>query len=456
VPASPRLILLSVAPLLFAAAIFILGNGLFGTLLAVRMDLEGYAVDRIGLILACYSVSFVVGTRAVPPLVERVGHIRTFAALAAVAATTALLHALVPGEIAWAALRAVTGICMAGLYTIVESWLNARATNAVRGTVTSAYMAVNFLAYGGAQLLLPLMDPTGFQLFSLVAILVAISLVPLALARVETPPQIVAERLGLRRLIAISPLGVAGCFAAGLINGAFTALGPFYARTVEDSVDWIASFMALAVISGFVLQYPLGRLSDRFDRRTVLLCLTAALGVAALAAWAVADVSRQGLVVLICLYGGLSYTIYPISLTHANDYIPEGGLVGAAAGLLMVFGIGSVLGPILASQAMTPLGAGGLFVHIAVVSAALAVFTVVRMRRREALPPAEQSPFVAVPLTTAEAVTLDPRSEPLPEDGEAGGDGDGGGDDRQLAFDFAAPGGPMGAPGSGPTPDPSP
>jgi len=452
VPASPRVILLSVVPLLLSAAIFIVGNGLFGTLLAVRMDLEAFPVDRIGLILACYSVGFVAGTRVVPPLVERVGHIRAFAALAAIAATTALLHALTVGEIAWAVLRALTGLCMAGLYTIVESWLNARASNAVRGTVMSAYMAVNFLAYGGAQLLLPLMDPSGFELFSLVAILVAVSLVPLALARIEGPPRIVAARLGLRALVRISPLGVAGCFAAGLINSAFTALGPYYARTIEATVEWIATFMAIAVISGFVLQFPLGRLSDRFDRRRVMFGVTLALCLVALAAWAVSAWTvraglgtppREVLIALICLYGGLSYTIYPVSLTHANDYVPEGGLVAAAAGLLTVFGLGSVIGPVIAAAAMGPLGAGGLFAHIAVVAALLSAFIVVRMRRREALPPEAQGGFIAVPLTTPEAVTLDPRSEPLPEtDDPHDADATDAADDRQLAFDLEPPDAP--------------
>lgn len=419
-----RRILLAVVPLLVSAAIMIVGNGLFGTVLAVRMDLETFAVDRIGLILACYSIGFVAGTRASPALVGRVGHIRAFTAFAAVAAVTALVHALHVSEILWAVLRVLTGFSLACLYTIIESWLNAKSTNQVRGTVMSAYMAVNFLAYGGAQLLLPLMDPSGFQLFSLVAILVTVSLVPLALARVEAPPEIVSERLGLRELLAISPLGVAGCFAAGLVNGAFNALGPLYARGVEDTTTWIAQFMAIAVISGFVLQFPMGHLSDRYDRRTVILGLTLALTVIGLLMGVFASLGLVILIPLLALFGGISYTLYPISLTHANDYVEPHRLIAASAGLLFYFGLGSTAGPVIAAQAMRVAGNGGLFFFFAAVGGILSLFVAWRMRRRAPLPNAEQGSFVAVPQTTAEAVTLDPRSEP---------------EDLQLSFDFDAP-----------------
>jgi MFS family permease len=433
-----RPILVAVLPLLISAAIMIAGNGLFGTLLSVRMDLEAFPVDRIGLILAFYSVGFVAGTRASPIVVDRVGHIRAFTAFAAIAAVTALLHALVVDAVLWAALRMLTGFAAACLYTIIESWLNAKAPNAVRGTVMSAYMSVNFVAFGGAQLLLPTMDPAGFQLFSLVAILIACSLVPLALARVAAPPDIVSARLSLRQLIAISPLGVAGCFAAGLVNGAFSALGPLYARSLEDSTAWIAEFMAIAVISGFVLQFPMGRLSDRFDRRTVILGLTLALTVTALLMGLIGGLGSAVLIPLLALYGGISYTLYPISLTHANDYVTPDRLIAASAGLLLCFGVGSILGPIAAAQAMGVVGEAGLFFFFAAVGAILSAFVVLRMRRRAPLPNAEQGPFVAVPQTTAEAVTLDPRSDP--EEGRPGdARADEPEDDRQLAFDFDPP-----------------
>jgi MFS family permease len=404
-----RAILLAVSPLLFSAAIMIVGNGLFGTLLAVRMDLEGVGVDRIGVILACYSVGFVAGTLICPWVVGTVGHIRGFAAFAALGATTALLHAMWFDEWVWGLLRMATGFSMACLYTIIESWLNAQSPNAVRGRVMSTYMAVNYVAYGLAQLLLTAMDPASFQLFSLVAILVSLSLVPLSLTPVEMPQSRRTARLGLLRLIRISPLGVAGCFAAGLVNSGFNSLAPVYARAVDPSPDWVAAFMMTAIFAGFILQFPMGRLSDRFDRRTVILWLTFAIAAVSVAAATAGPLSMWLLLPLVALYGGLVYTLYPICLSHANDFMEPGLLVPAAAGLLLTYGVGASLGPIVAAQAMGWLGTSGLFFYSAAIGILLALFTLWRMTRRAAKPNEEQSAFVAVPQTTPVVAKLDPR-----------------------------------------------
>jgi len=223
-PSSPSLgsVLLAVAPLLFSAAIMIMGNGLFGTLIAIRMDLDGNDVGTIGLVLACYSGGFALGTLICPRIVLLVGHIRTFAAFAVIASAAALFHPLWVDPVVWAVLRFMTGISMAVLFTIIESWLNAKAVNAVRGRVMSSYMAVNYTAFGLSQPWLTVMDPAGFALFSVVAMLVSLSLVPLSLTPVETPPVIKVKRFGLRTLIAISPLGVGGCFSVGLISAWIT------------------------------------------------------------------------------------------------------------------------------------------------------------------------------------------------------------------------------------------
>ncbi len=416
-----RTLLIAVVPLLFSAAIFIAGNGLFGTLLAVRLDLEAVPVDVIGLILACYSVGWVIGTLICPAIINRVGHIRTFAAFAALATVSALLHPLVLSGMLWAALRILTGLCMASLYTILESWLNAKATDAVRGSVMGAYMAVNFLAFGIGQFLITAADPAGFQAFTLVAVLICLSLVPLTLSRVESPPEIHFERLTLHRLITISPLGLAGCLCAGLVTGAFNAMAPVYARGVDPTPGWVAQFMLMAVLGGFVLQFPMGRLSDRFDRRRVILGLTVALGAISAAIAMAGAWSVWLLGTLVVLHGGIAYTLYPISLAHASDRIAPADLVPTSAGLLLWFGVGAVAGPPLAALAMGRLGSGGLFQFFAVIGFVLAAFTAWRMARREPVPNEEQGAFVAVAQTTPEATLLDPRAE-----SEA----------AQLSFDF--------------------
>ena len=316
-----RQVFAAILPLLISLGILVLGNGLFSTLLAVRMGIEEFPVDRIGLIMAAYSVGFVLGTLRCPVVVERVGHIRAFAAFAAIAAISALVHAIVIDPIVWLLLRVVAGFCLAGLFTITESWINASSSNTVRGQVLSVYMTVNYLSYGASQSLLTVIDPGGFQIFSLVAILVALSLVPLALSRTQTPGSVGTHRLRMIEIIRISPLGVAGCIGAGLINGAFGSMAPVYVQARGGSVEDVGLFMMVAIFSGFVMQFPMGRLSDRFDRRTVFLGAIAGVSAAALSLAFADNVPNVVFAIMLGLYGGLSYSIYPIALAHANDFM---------------------------------------------------------------------------------------------------------------------------------------
>ncbi len=416
------MILSAVVPLLVSAAIMIVGNTLLGTLLAVRMDIDGVPVGRIGLTLACYSLGFVVGTLVCPKVVDGVGHIRAFAAFAAIAAAVALLHALFVEQVLWAVLRMVSGFCVACLLTITESWLNSKAPKALRGLVMSSYQVVFYLSAGSAQFLLTTMDPAGFQLFSLVAIIISLSLVPLTLAHVTSPAAIVTRRLGLRALVRLSPLGVAGCFAAGLITSAFNSMAPVYARAIDPSPDWVATFMMVAVFSGLVLQVPLGRLSDRFDRRRVILGLTVAVVAAAVGLGALGAQSTWILLPLLSLFCGLIYTLYPISFSHANDFMEPDQLVPAAAGLLLAFGAGAMIGPVAGATAMARFGNAGLFFCVAAMGLTLSLFTIYRMSRREARPNEEQGGFLVMAQTTPAVSELDPRHVP--------------GDADQLAFAF--------------------
>ncbi|MEQ9814321.1 MAG: MFS transporter [Azospirillaceae bacterium] len=421
-----RAVMLAVVPLLISALIMITGNGLFGTLLSLRMDIEGFDIGNVGLILACYALGFSVGTQVVPKLVDTVGHIRNFVAFAAVMGATALVHQLFVSEVLWAALRFVTGFSAACLFTIIESWLNAKSNNQVRGRVLAVYMAVNYIAYGGAQPLIMVTDPGGFELFAVVSFLVVLSIVPISLTRVETPPDIPSERLSFRALIRISPLGVAACMAAGMINGAVGALAPIYAREIDPSTSFIAFFMMAAIFGGFLIQVPMGRLSDRVDRRKVIIGVALGEGALALVIVLIGGFSTPILLFLLFIFGGLAYTLYPLGLTHANDFMDSRFLVPAAAGLLLCFGIGSTIGPIVASQAMGLIGRDGLFVYIAVVAALVAGFAAYRMTRRPPVSEEAKSGFVAYATVTTAGTELDPRVEEM---------------DDQLFFDFASTGG---------------
>lgn len=416
--------LLSVAALLSGVGILLLGHGLLGTLLSLRTALEGYSPQVTGLIMSSYFAGLVVGSLYCAKVVHRVGHIRAFAAFASILSVTSLTHAFIVTAPVWAILRGLSGFCMAGLLMVSESWLNARATNQTRGQVLAFYMITAYLALGLGQFLLNLSDPMRIDLFAVVSILFSLALVPVALTKAAAPQIKRPSGLGLAKLYKLSPLGVVGCIASGLLSGALFGMGPIFASGIGLSLSGVATFMGVVVLGGLIMSWPVGRLSDRFDRRTVMLGASLAVVLIALAIPATMGRSQTGLLVLACLYGGLAFPIYSLSVAHANDYIEAEDLVQASSGLLLSYGVGAALGPITAAAVMGSLGPSGLFVYSAAVTAALALFVLYRMVRRESLPLEEQGPHVVLPRTTSEAAYLDPRGE-----------------SEQAASDFAAEGG---------------
>lgn len=403
----------ALAVLLVCAFSWVHANGLLHTLLSLRLSLEGYSTAVIGPVVACYSAGFLIGTLVGAHVLRRVGHIRAFAAFAATASIVALVHPLFVDPIAWGLLRVISGFVLAGLAMTVESWIGSRATRENRGQVLSVYMTVNFIAWGGSQFLLGLYSPGGAELFTIVAILFAASLIPLSLAQVQAPPPARRSRLGLAALYRVSPLGLAGALAAGLVNSAFTGLGPVFAQGMGLSIAAVSQFMGFAILSGLVLQFPAGRLSDRFDRRKVLLSVT---GLVALAAIATASLGPAlpgwGLLAVVCVYAGLTFTLYPLAVAHTQDFVAPGDAVAASAGMLMVMGAGACVGPFLASAAMDWLGPRGLFAYTATVILCLLLFGLYRMTRRAPLPKEQQGDFVAMPGVPPVLAELDPRSEP--------------------------------------------
>lgn len=403
----------SVSALVLGATVLQIGTGLFGTFLAVRMDFEGFADITIGAVSSAYFAGFILGAALAHVPVARVGHIRSFAALAAVMCVTTLVYALLLHPLAWAAFRFMNGLALSGLFVITESWLNERADNASRGRIFSLYMIANYAALGGSQFLLPLYPVAAAEIFILVAIFYAASLLPVALSRTAAPAPYAGIHLSLRQLYRISPLGVVGCIVCGLVNSAFYALAPVFVLGVGLDATAVAQFMGVAILAGLVLQWPLGKLSDVFDRRTILVCIAGASMLLAVGIALFGD--RQFWLLLLALgYGGTAFTIYGIAVAHANDYLDPGQMVPASAGLLIAYGIGAVAGPTVAAAAMEAAGAAGLFGFIAASFAALAVFAVVRMRLRAPVPKAERVPYLSVPRTSPVVGELDPRAEPAP------------------------------------------
>jgi MFS family permease len=400
-----------ISTLLVGMGILLGGNGLLGTLLGVRAGLEEFPETVTGGIMAAYFLAFILGTFFCPAIIRRVGHIRAFAALAATGSATAIMHALLVHPIAWGVLRVISGICMVGLFMVMESWLNVLAPNERRGRIFAAYTALNLTAMATGQFFILVGDPLSFVPFALVAILYSVAVVPVALTSVPEPAPVHVPHLRLHRLYAISPLGIAGTLVAGLAQGAFWGMGAVFAQGIGLSHGGVAVFMGATIIGGALLQWPIGRFSDHHDRRTVLTIVCFAGALSALAALYVAERSVPALLTSAFIYGGFAFSVYSLSISHVNDHLAPAEVLQATSGLLLVYGIGATVGPALVGIFMDILGPASLLGYLAAVLALLGLFGLYRTRVGAPVPAETHAPFVPVVRTSQAALELDPRAE---------------------------------------------
>lgn len=383
-------------PLLTAAGILLAGNGLQGTLIAVRGAEEGFPAALIGLMGTAYYLGFLCGCMMVPHLLRSVGHIRTFSALAAVAASATLLLVMVIDVWAWLLLRLLLGFCFSGLFTTVESWINAGVTNRDRARVLSLYRLIDLAVVTGSQFLLPLFGTSGFILFGLIAIMTAMSLVPVSLADRSNPSPPAAFSFSLRPLWRLSPVACVGCISIGLTNSSFRLVGPLYAQEIGLSLTSVATFMSAGIVGGAVLQYPLGALSDRTDRRIALLLATLGACFAGLYLSWFAGSDEWKNYLGIFAFGAFALPLYSLSAAHANDHASDGDYVMVAAGLTFFFSLGAMAGPAVAALLIRYVGPQALFSYTSVVHLALVFYTLWRMRARAAVPAEMRKRFVSL------------------------------------------------------------
>ncbi|PWC89473.1 MFS transporter, partial [Azospirillum sp. TSH100] len=377
----------SVASLLLGVACLMLANGALSTLIGLRLSATASGATAVGMITAAFYAGLTLGSLYAHRIITRVGHIRAFAAFASVVSVAALSHALFVDAPLWAMLRLIQGFCMAGLYMCIESWLNGTATNESRGQLLSAYMVTLYGASGVGQQLLRLDDEAGLRLFMIVSILLTLALVPVALTR-TIPPQLPnVSSFGIRRLYQSSPLGVAGVFISGAITGSIYGLAPVFGAASSFGISGTALFMSVLILGGMALQWPLGRLSDRFDRRSVIIALSAALSLTSLVMIAAAGQDRSSALFLVApLFGGLAFTLYPVCLAHTNDYVRRDDMVSASGGLILANSVGAIIGPPVASALMTMTGPAGLFSFVAGGALSATVYGLWRTRMRPPLP----------------------------------------------------------------------
>jgi MFS family permease len=388
--------------LLMSMGLLMLGNGLQGSLIGLRATLEGFSTQFAGLLMSAYFVGFLLGSTLTPKIVSKVGHVRVFAALASLASTMVLLHSVFVDPLLWFVMRVITGFCMAGLYIVAESWLNDLATNQTRGQLLSLYMVIVIGGMACGQLLLNVADPGGFELFILISVLLSFALLPVLLSVAPAPSFASAAPMGLRQLYHSSPLGVIGCMAVGLSNGAVVGMGVIYAELIGFALSDISMFMGLVLLGSVVLQWPIGHLSDKYDRRWVILVVTLLAALVALVAIPASQLSANSLLAAAFLFGGLSFPMYSLCVSHTNDNLEPKQMVAASGSLVLAVGIGATLGPSTAAAAMGLAGPNGLFWFLAVVHAGVGVFALYRMTQRRAVPLDEQGHCVAIPATASQ------------------------------------------------------
>jgi len=400
--------LTSVAAILATTLVFLVGNGLLNTLIPVRAHLEGFPTLAIGIIGSAYFVGFVLGCFSGPRWLARVGHVRTFSVCAGLCAAATLIMSILVSEVSWILMRALFGFAAANMYMTLESWLNDRVRNETRGMVFSAYLGVNFAGLMIGQLLFATARPSTFVLFSLATVFYALCLIPVGLTDLKQPASAPVPRLRPFKLFKISPVGVAGCIAVGLANNAVWTMAPVYAQAQGLSSGGVALFMVAFTIGGTLVQIPIGRLSDRVDRRWVMVgtCTLAAVAGALIAFFD----SRDQTVMLISfgVFGIFMLPLYALSVAHANDRMPREAFVESSATLLLINAIASVIGPTFAATTMDFFGPQALFVFTASVHSAMLVFTLVRLRQRRAARSRDR--FALLPPETA-SLEFDPRNE---------------------------------------------
>ncbi len=393
--------------LLIGVAVVVSANGFLTTVVGVRGSEAGFSALATGLIMSAYFAGFLAGTFFGPSLVRRVGHIRAFAAMAALASVAGLLHTISTEPLVWGVLRLVGGFCVVIIFMVVESWLNVMATNETRGRLFFTYNQTSLLCLGLTQLLLLLGTDNGHAPFMLVAGLLSLALLPIALTTVRQPRRIRKAHIDLPELWRTSPLGVLGTAVAALSTATLLSLGPVFAQQSGMSTSQIATFMTTTILGGALLQVPIGRFSDLIDRRKVLLLVAIAGGLLALALITIARFGAPMLVMVFAL-GGAVFSLYPLAVAHTNDHVPVDRMLATSSGLLMVYAVGAIAAPVAVGTVMQVIGPRGMYMTLAIGMFSLTLFGFTRAIVTPPVDAEEQDAFVPMMRTSQAELEMYP------------------------------------------------
>jgi MFS family permease len=393
-------------PLFLGMMLLMLGNGLQGTLLGIRGAIEGFSPNTMAWVMSGYFVGFLGGSRMAPEMIRRVGHVRVFAALASFVSACLILYAAVPNVYVWMGLRVLIGFCFSGVYVVAESWLNDSATNETRGQTLSVYLIVQMIGIVAAQGILNFADPGGYTLFIISSVLVSISFAPILLSISPAPMFQATKPMSFKQLFDASPVAVVCTFLLGTIFSALFGMSAVYGTEKGLDVGTITLIVAMIYIGGMLLQYPIGWVSDRMDRRKLIIYLTVFGSVSmALAPFFTGNIYM--LMVLMFIVGGISNPLYSLYLAYMNDYLEPEDMASASGGLIFINGLGAIGGPFLVGWMMTTYGADSYFIYLAVLLGLSALWAIIRSRVRDAPGVKETGAYAPVaPGTTAIAVEL--------------------------------------------------
>ena len=383
--------------LLRGTGFLLAATGLHSLLLPLRGQAEGFSTTSLGLLGTAWAGGFVTGCILAPRLVRRIGHVRAFGTFAASSAIIALLTGLMIDQYVWIVLRAFTGFVMAGAYMVIESWLNEKATNENRGTVFGLYMIVSYASLMAGQMIVAVGDVRDASLFMVAGVFFCLALIPTAVSLAATPKPLEDVTLDLKGLYATSPLALIGCFLTGVANGAWGTLGAVYGARIGIGNAGIALMASAVVLAGAVLQFPMGRLSDIIDRRYVLAAAAFGAATFALLVFVLQPRSAALVIATTAAYGALAYTLYSIAVAHANDHARPDEFVKVSSGLLLFYGFGTIVGPLLGAALMARMRPESLFLATALPHALLAGYALLRISRRAAVSQAAKEAFRTLP-----------------------------------------------------------
>lgn len=419
-------VLSSAWALLLGMMLLQVGNGMQGTLLGIRGEIEGFSTLEMSLIMSGYFLGFLFGSRAAPEMIRRVGHVRVFAALASLISAVMILYPAFTDPYLWGAGRILIGFCFSGVYVTAESWLNNAATNENRGKALSLYMIVQMVGIVSAQALLLTADPGGFMLFIIPSVLISLSFAPILLSISPTPAFDTAKPMSLREIASVSPLGCVGMFLMGGVFSAQFGMAAVYGTRAGLSVAEISTFVASFYVGAVLLQYPLGWLSDRMDRRLLILMVAAGCAVGALIGAMLGNIFAM-LLIAAFVVGGMSNPLYSLLLAYTNDFLQYEDMAAAAGGMVFINGLGAVAGPFLTGWMMGLFGPSGYFIFIGGLCAALVIYAAYRMTVRPAPSVQDTESYAAVSpgaspaaVYFAQEVAMEAAQDDPAEDGRAG------------------------------------